>query len=171
MQNNNENVNENVVEDNQDFDVIEEINNIKKNSVPLEKYKQLEEEHNKTLKAIIDGDVSGLELPENHNVKNEDNVKVIKELRNELATKELNNLEYVSKSLQLRNAVIDEFGEDKDPFLPFGHDVVVEQKDIDTANKVANTLQDLVDRANGDSQYFTNELSRVMVDVKIPGKR
>ena len=77
----------------------------------------------------------------------------------------------MTKALQLRKAVIDEYGEEKDPFLPTGHNVVIEQSDVDTANRVAETLQDLVDKSNGDSQYFTNELARITVDVKRPNNQ
>ena len=168
MQNENVNENENVVEE--EFDVVKEVNDLKKNSVPLEKYKELEEKHNQTLKAIINGDVEGLDLPET-TTSDSDNKELIKSLRNELANEELNNLDYVTKALQLRKAVIDEYGEEKDPFLPTGHNVVIEQSDVDTANRVAETLQDLVDKSNGDSQYFTNELARITVDVKRPNNQ
>lgn len=165
MQENNVNENENVVDE--EFDVVKEVNDLKKNSVPKEEYDRLKEEHNKTLRAIINGDVEGLELPE-ATTDSTDNVERIKALRNKLSNEELNNLDYVSTALELRNAVISEYGEEKDPFLPTGHNVVIEQSDIDTANRVADTLQDLVEKANGDSQYFTNELSRITVEGKRP---
>lgn len=170
MQNNNvnENENENLVED--EFDPVKEINELKKNSVPKEDYDKLKEEHNRTLKAIINGDVEGLELPDNGTGDSTDNLERIKELRNSLANEELNNLDYVTKALELRKTVIQEFGEEKDPFLPVGHNVIVEQSDIDTANRVAEVLEDLVEKSNGDSLYFTNELARITVDGKRPSQ-
>lgn len=167
--NDNVNENENVVEE--EFDVVKEVNEIKKNSVPKEEYDRLKEEHNKTLKAIINGDVEGLDLPEQPNSSN-DNQEIIKACRYDLANKELNNLDYVTTALKLRKAVIDEYGEEKDPFLPTGHNVTIEKNDVETANRVAETLQELVDKANGDSLYFTNELSRIMPEDRIrPTKR
>lgn len=168
MQNENVNENENLVED--EFDVIKEVNELKKNSVPKEDYEKLKEEHNKTLKAIINGDIEGLDLPEQP-TSSSDNLEIIKNCRNDLANKELNNLDYVKTALKLRQAVIDEYGEEKDPFLPTGHNVVIENSDIETANRVADTLQDLVEKANGDSQYFTNELSRIIPEERRPQKR
>ena len=166
MQNENVNDNENVVEE--EFDVIEEVNNLKKNSVSKDEFDKVKAERDKALRAIINGDVEGLDLPEQPSADSKENIERIKSLRNKLANEELNNLDYVSSALELRKAVIEEYGEEKDPFLPVGHNVIIEQNDIDTANRVADTLQDLVDKSNGDSQYFTNELSRITVEQKRP---
>lgn len=171
MQNNNENVNENENLVEEEFDPIKEINEIKKNSVPKDEYDKLKEEHNKTLKAIINGDVEGLNLPQVDNNSTSDNLEIIKACRHDLANKELNNLDYVSTALKLRKAVIDEYGEDKDPFLPTGHNVVIDKTDVETANRVADTLQELVDKANGDSLYFTNELARIIPEDRRPNQK
>ena len=125
------------------------------------------EKNNQLLKSIINGDVEGLDLPEQDNSSN-DNIEVIKKCRNDLANSELNNLDYVKTALKLRRAVIDEYGEQKDPFLPTGHEVVVTKEDVETANKVADTLQELVDEADGDSTYFTNNLQRAIAEDRRP---
>lgn len=166
MQNNeNVNDNENVVEE--EFDVVKEVNDLKKNSVPKEEYDKVVEKNNQLLKSIINGDVEGLDLPEPDNSSN-DNIEEIKKCRNDLANSELNNLDYIKTALKLRRAVIAEYGEEKDPFLPTGHDVVVTKEDIETANKVADIFQELVDEADGDSAYFTNNLQRAIVEDRRP---
>ena len=54
-----------------------------------------------------------------------------------------------------------------DPFLPIGEQIMPTDQDIQTAQKVADVLQECVDYAEGDSAVFTNELQRRLVDVKI----
>ena len=81
----------------------------------------------------------------------------------------LNNLEYCKAAVELRDALI-ENGE-KDPFLPFGHNVVTTDSDYETANRVASVLKECIDYAEGDSDIFTNEIQRRTVDVVIPKKK
>ena len=81
----------------------------------------------------------------------------------------LNNLEYCDTALQLRDALIE--NGDKDPFLPFGHNVIATESDIETANRVANVMRECIDYAEGDSDIFTNELQRRTVDISIPKKK
>jgi Ser-tRNA(Ala) deacylase AlaX len=92
----------------------------------------------------------------------------IKALRNDLFNGENTNLDYISKSLQLRNELIKR-GE-KDPFLPHGAQIIPTEEDIATANRVASALQSCVDYADGDSNIFTTELQRIMVD-SVPLRR
>ena len=96
----------------------------------------------------------------------------IKQLRNELFNSELNNLQYIDKTLQLRKALID--AGEPDPFIPSGSKYSPTNEDIDAANRVAEGLQHCVDYANeygGDSEVFTNELQRITIDIPMPKKR
>ena len=70
----------------------------------------------------------------------------------------MTNLEYVSKTLKLRDKLI--ASGEKDPFLPNGAEYQENQADIDKANYIAKIYQECVDYADGDPQLFTNELMR-----------
>lgn len=137
-------------------DYIAAINELKQNSVDRSKYDQLRAENKKLLDSIVNG--TPVE------VKVEDK-KSIEELRAAYLKEDQSNLEYITNTLKLREAIIAE-GK-PDPFLPIGNQIMPTDEDVATANKVAQVLQECVDYADGDSAVFTNELQRRMVDVKI----
>ena len=90
----------------------------------------------------------------------------MKELRTALYTddvQQLTDLEMITKTLQLRQAIIDEGG--VDPFVPQGNKFVAEDSDYATAEKVADVLQQCVDYADGDNAVFINELQRRTMDI------
>jgi hypothetical protein len=156
-------LNENVVETN-DAQVndseylINTIKELKANTVSKEKYDRLVAENKGLADALKTGQQITLVEPE----KEVD----IDELRAELyggsRSKTMPNIEYVEKTLQLRKALI-ERGE-PDPFMPNGHDYQYDQRDQETANLIADTLQQCLDRAQGDNNVFTAEFLRNMKD-------
>ena len=162
-----ENENENVVtvEDNTS-DYIAQIKNLKENSVSKDDYDKLKADNKKLIEALANGaQLEGKVEPKMSAVEK------INECRKKLFSKgsNLNNLEYCDTALQLRDALIG-IG-DKDPFLPFGHNVIATESDIESANRVATIMRDCIDYADGDSDIFTNELQRRTVDVVIPKKK
>lgn len=68
------------------------------------------------------------------------------------------NLEYVTKVLELRNAVLEKG--DEDPFVPQGEKIVATNDDYVTANKVATVFQEMIDVADGNPNVFLNECLR-----------
>ena len=161
-----ENENENVVtvEDNTN-DYIAQIKNLKENSVSKDDYNKLKADNKKLIDALANG--TQMDVVESKT----SSVEKINELRTKLFSKgtNLNNLEYCDTALQLREALIDK-GE-RDPFLPFGHNVIATESDIESANRVASIMKECIDYADGDSDVFTNELQRRTVDVVIPKKK
>lgn len=156
----NENVNENLeVKPNDNNQYIEALKKVKDDFVPKEEYNKLMEEN----KSLIDGIINGRQTSTEETVKPEP--VDLGKLRNEIFNGELNNLEYVKKSLQLRKEVMSR-GE-PDPFLPVGQQISPTDYDIEKANQVAEVLQECVDYADGNSEIFTQELMRRTVDVKI----
>ena len=143
---------------NDSIDYIEAIKEMKQNSVSKEAYEKLKQEN----KQLLDSIINGTELSQ-QNIKVEEPID-IKKLRNNLFNQDgdLNNLEYISSALKLRDELIKK-GE-KDPFLPVGEKIIPTDEDVQTANRVAAILQDCVDYAEGDSAIFTTELQRVMID-------
>lgn len=162
-----ENENENVVnvEDNTS-DYIDQIKKLKENSVSKDDYDKLRLDNKRLIDALANGtQLEGKVEPKIDAVEN------INNLRTKLFGKgsNLNNLEYCKTAVELRDALIEK-GE-RDPFLPFGHNVIATDSDIETANRVATVMKECIDYADGDSDIFTNELQRRTVDVVLPKKK
>ena len=155
------NTNENLNPENSvgmEADYVQAIQELRANSVDKSAYDKLRDENRKLLNTLTSG--GSIETPtEKVNVE---------DLRKELFTKELSNLEFCEKALKLREAVIEDGG--PDPFIASGKMRVATDQDIAAANKVAGVLQSCIDIANGDSQVFTMELQRVMKDAPVRRK-
>ena len=143
-------------------DYIDAIAQLKKNSVDRSEYDKLRAEN----KRLIDTVVNGLPGQEEQVVVKHSREQ-IDDLRNELfnSPRELNNLEYVTKAMELREALI-ENGE-PDPFLPVGKQISPTRDDLEGAEKVAQVYRECIEYAEGDSEVFTNELMRRTRDVKL----
>lgn len=143
---------DNQVEQTDAIDYISAINEIKQNSVPRDKYEQLEREKKELINALKNNSQI--------NLVDDKEKKSIDELRSDLfnSGRDLSNLEYVERTLALRDALIEK-GE-PDPFLPNGKNYSITQDDINKAEIVAQTFRECVDYANGNSQLFTQELMR-----------
>lgn len=140
-----------------EFDPIQAINELKQNSVSKEMYNKVVEEKNKYLKALIDGNQVAEAQPKEP--------VDIDALRSDLFSgkKDLSNLEYAQKALELRNALIDSEG--VDIFVGRGSKLTPTNEDYEAAQRVADTFQQCIDVAQGDSEIFTRELMRLTEDV------
>lgn len=137
-------------------DYVQAINELRANTVKREQYDKLKEENSRLLKSIINGDTI--------DVANTEEVD-IHQIRQQLFTpdNDMSSLEYITKALKLRNALIEK-GE-PDPFLPVGKNITPTDEDINTAERVAEVFADCVEYAQGDPTAFTAELMRRTVDV------
>lgn len=144
-----------------EFDPISAINDIKANTVSKEEYNKLKAEKDKYLKALIEGSQVADEKKENIDID-----ALRKELFN--PDNELSNLDYVKKSLQLREAIIDTEG--KDIFVGSGSKLVPTQEDYEAAQRLADGFQYCIDVADGNSEIFTRELARITNDVSLPSR-
>lgn len=140
-----------------EFDPVQAINELKQNSVSKEDYNKVVAEKNKYLKALIDGN----QVAE---VQNKEPVD-IDGLRRELFSgeKDLTNLEYAKKALELRDAIIERDG--VDIFVGRGSKLTPTDEDYEAAQRVADGFQQCIDVAQGDSEIFTRELMRITEDV------
>lgn len=152
------------VEDNTQ-DYLAAIKELKEKSVDRSEYDKLRAENKKLIDAVVNGQ-PGQEEP----VFTKHSKEQIDDLRNELfnSPRELNNLEYITKAMELREALM-ENGE-PDPFLPVGKQISPTRDDLEGAEKVAQVYKECIDYAEGDSEVFTNELMRRTRDVKLPRK-
>lgn len=136
---------------------IDALNTLKRNSVDKTEYEKVVQENRRLVDTLIangqmDNPVE--EIPVN-----------IDELRNELfgrRPKEMSNLEYCTKAVALRDAILER--DNVDIFLPNANSYNPTIDDITTANRVADTMKHCIEYANGDSQVFTNELMRLTKD-------
>ena len=152
------------VEDNTQ-DYLAAIKELKQNSVNRSEYEKLRAENKKLIDTVVNG------LPgQEEQVVVKHSKEQIDDLRNELfnSPRELNNLEFITKAMELREALM-ENGE-PDPFLPVGKQISPTRDDIEGAEKVAQVYKECIDYAEGDSEVFTNELMRRTRDVKLPRK-
>ena len=152
------------VEDNTQ-DYLAAIKELKENSVNRSEYDKLRAENKKLIDAVVNGQPG-----QEEQVVVKHSKEQIDDLRNELfnSPRELNNLEFITKTMELREALM-ENGE-PDPFLPVGKQISPTRDDLEGAEKVAQVYKECIDYAEGDSEVFTNELMRRTRDVKLPRK-
>lgn len=155
-----EELNTTTVEEMNNEQYIAAIEELKANTVSREAYNKLRNEN----KSLLDALVSGKELP-----KEPEKAPSIQELRNKLFGGELSNVGYIQTALSLRNSLI-EAGE-RDPFLPYGDKVSITSEQVETAERVAAGLQEMIDFAEGDSGVFSAEYQRRVKDTAIPRGR
>ena len=140
---------------NQDY--ISALNEMRKNTVSKEAYDKLREDNKKLLDTIVSG--QSLEQTE---VKEEVDVDVLRKELFGKSRKDLSNLEYVDKTLQLRKALM-ERGE-QDPFvMKAGRTSSPEAEDFKKGERVASVLQECVDIADGNDSVFDNEFQRRLI--------
>ena len=157
------NVTGNVEDNTQDY--LAAIKELKENSVNRSEYEKLRAENKKLIDTVVNG------LPgQEEQVVVKHSKEQIDDLRNDLfnSPRELNNLEFITKTMELREALM-ENGE-PDPFLPVGKQISPTRDDIEGAEKVAQVYKECIEYAEGDSEVFTNELMRRTRDVKLPRK-
>ena len=137
-----------------EFDPIQAINELKQNTVSKEEYNKVKAEKDKYLKALIEGSQVADEKKEPVDID---------ELRKSLFSKDLDNLTFAKKALELRDELIDKQG--IDIFVGRGNKYAPTQADYEAAQRVADAFQSCVDVADGDSEIFTRELMRITNDV------
>lgn len=143
------------IDTNQDY--ISALNEMKKNTVSKEAYDKLRADNKKLLDTIVSG--QSLEQTE---VKEEVDVDALRKELFGKSRKDLSNLDFVDKALQLRKALMEK-GE-QDPFvMKAGRTSSPEPEDFKKAERVASVLQECVDIADGNDSVFDNEFQRRLI--------
>ena len=140
-------------------DYIEQIKQLKQQSVPKEAFEELEAEHRRLINELVNG--------QNSQVVVEDKPDMA-QMRKELYDPEnqFSNLEYASRTLALRKAIM-ESGQ-PDPFLPNGPHAEVTNFDRESAQRVADVLEECIEAANGSNDMFTAALKSRLVEPLMP---
>lgn len=143
-------------------DYLSAIKDLKQNSVDRSKYDALKAENKRLLDAVVNG--QQVEVPAEE--KNES----IQDLRKKVFDNpNQTNLEYVTNTLKLREAIMEDGGED--PFVPNSSQYTPTAADYAKAQKVAQVLQEMVDTADGDPNVFLNEYQRRVKETNIPQRK
>lgn len=140
-------------------DYIEQIKQLKEKSVPKEAFEELEAEHRRLINELVNG-----QSPQTIVEDKPDIAQMRKELYD--PENQFSNLEYASRTLALRKAIM-ESGQ-PDPFLPNGPRAEVTNFDIESAQKVADVLEDCIEAANGSNDMFTAALKARLVEPLMP---
>ena len=146
--------------------LIQKLADLKQNSVPKEEYERVLNLNKDLVDRMID------DQKVEQNVQQETNYDdIIKSAQEKLFTQEgtLNNIEYCSTALQLRDAILAKTGEDI--FVAKGHKISPDETYYEKAENVAQVLREVIEYADGDSEIFTVELQRRTDDVALLGKR
>ena len=150
-------------EDNNQY--IETIKELKENTVSKEKYKKLEEENRKLLESVINGQPGTNKAPTETIEQKKERYNNLKVDISQSQERGYTNLEYTKKALELRKVAM-ELGK-QDPFLPLNPT----ELDIQTANRVAEKFQDMIDEAEDDPEVYRNLTNKIIRDdPKIPKK-
>lgn len=151
------------IDTNTDQDYLAQIAKLKAETVSRAEYDRLRGEHKRLLEDYVAGN------PQQQTTAPQ--TVDIDALRKELyGGKPLSNLDYWTKTLELRKALMDR-GE-MDPFLPQGQKIAPDAHDIERANAVATVVAECIEYAQGDTHIFTNELLRKTNDTApMPNRR
>lgn len=147
-------------------DYLAKLTEIRETMIDRAEYDRIKADNKKLINALANGEtVAGAPASA------ADNAERINDLRKKLFNRDaqLSNLEYAETALQLRDLIIDDGG--PDIFLPRGHEVLATNADMEAATRVADVLRYCVEYADGNSDIFTDELQRRMIDSKPLTKR
>lgn len=134
---------------------IDEINNLKANSVSKQEYEKIMAENRNLLKSLVQGTQTSAEEEKKEEAS-------YKDLQQILQSEDSSNLDYLKASLEHRNKRLAETGVDE--YLPLGHNIAPTDEDIAAAEQVAKFLGDLIESADGNSLVLTNEYQRLVGD-------
>jgi hypothetical protein len=145
---------------------LDKVNELKKNYVPKSDYEKIKADYDDLANKVLNGeDLSG----SGETAEKTDAKKRMYEIAGIFEDAEkvsnMSNLDYWKLALEQRKLMIEEgIG---DPFLPnLGKSVDkganITQFDIDRANAVGDKMQELVQQANGDNEYFNALLNKAI---------
>ena len=136
---------------------INAIQELKNSTVSRELYNRVVQENTSLINTLASGGsvVADANLPKR---------KTAQECREALWGKNppKTQCDFVERSLELREAVLAETGEDC--FVPKGHHIQPSPQSYESGERTARIYRECLDYANGDDEAFINELNRRMVD-------
>lgn len=147
------------VEDTQQM-YLDEINNLKANTVSKEDYNKLLNENRNLLKSIVEGKTQDTTVEEQ---PSRDINDILKDFNSDST-----NLDHIKRVLELHDKRLEQGYND---FVPMGHNISPTDEDIEDAQQVYDFLQDLVKTADGNADVFNNEYQRRVKDIPLPKRK
>ena len=133
---------------------INQINNLRENTVSREEYERIKNDNRELAKALING--TGASIP---GITKPEEKPDLDDLRKKLFTKKSkNDLEYFTNLLALRDGVMAD-GQ-PDPFLPINREFRATAQDEADAERIATQIKEAIEYADGDPAVFSNDLRR-----------
>ena len=133
---------------------INQINNLRENTVAREGYERIKNDGKELAKALING--TGANIP---GITKPEEKPDLDDLRKKLFTKKSkNDLEYFTNLLALRDGVMAD-GQ-PDPFLPINREFRATAQDEADAERIATQIKEAIEYADGDPAVFSNDLRR-----------
>lgn len=146
---------------------IEAISKLKSTTVSKELYDKAIEEN----KTLLDSIVNGMPGPSGNDTA--ESKPDLKQLKDALfkPEKELNNLEYITRALAYREALLEETG--KDCFVGYSHlDPNFNKEEAEAqAQKVADVYEQCIQKSGGNPEAFTLYLQQRTNDVVLPRRK
>ena len=133
---------------------INQIKDLKENTVSREEYERIKNDNRELAKALING--TGANIP---GITKPEEKPDLDDLRKKLFTKKSkNDLEYFTNLLALRDGVMAD-GQ-PDPFLPINREFRATAQDEADAERIATQIKEAIEYADGDPAVFSNDLRR-----------
>lgn len=152
--------NENTIDETLDYqEYIDQINELKRNSVSRTEYDKIKEENRTLLSNLVNGTASV--VAEEAPIQRES----LDDLRNRVFNNPKNDLEYVAGLLEIRDRVMEDGG--KDPFVNDNGRYSATEEDYRIAEHTADGLRHCVEIANGNNDVFLQEITRITRDTPI----
>lgn len=144
------------------LDYINAINTLKANSVPKTDYEALLTERNQLITSLLNSQTVSTET-----VTAAPNID---ELRHDLFVPdhELSDIEFATKALALRKAVMDQDG--NDIFVGSSSTLTPTSEDYEKAQRVADVLQECIETSNGSNATFMANFGSRLVEPMMPNK-
>lgn len=139
---------------------IDEIKELKRNSVTREEYMKLQEENRNLLKSLVEGQVPETTVDETPSRSTEE---ILKDFNSDTS-----NLDHIKYVMELHNKRLEQGIND---FVPTGHEIQPTDEDIRDAKQVEDFLNDLIATADGNPAVFNNEYQRRVVDPILPRRK
>lgn len=133
-------------------DYINNLNALRETTVSKEEYNKILQENKKLANALING----------YSIEQQKEEPIdVDKLRKELFSnkyKKTTDLEFFTKVEELSKGIEQSGG--IDPYLPNSKDYIPTGDDIERAQRIHTVIRECIAAADGDPQYFTNELQR-----------
>lgn len=130
----------------QDFELLNEVDNLRKNTVSKEEYERLQKKNKELMKRLINGEGTAQEP---------DDPVDLQEIRKSLFgdnVEQLSNRDFWDKVLTLRHERLKNEG--VDIFLPKGSKTRYTREDIESANKVDEIISQMIEDSKDNPQLF-----------------